>query len=303
MKQLAAIAILGLWSWNAQAQPCPINVPTAVPLIVNSTIAAGTVTVSNDQTNLMVTFMTIGDWAISRLDLAVATSLAGIPQNNGQPDLSQFPYRQTFSPDVITYTFIIPLGTMFPYGTTIVVAAHASLDSPTQGHQQAWGAGPTSTLFPCSQACTSGGGCGGDGDGDNDGDNGGDRAHLNNGGGGDGCHHGDGQHGLPLHGSGIFDDGHGGQQKCGGGGGGDDDGDSQRTSPLWGGGGDGGNGCGGSGGGHGGDRSHPQGTSPQDGGGGGDGGGDHHHDGGGSDCKAGCGASYFTYMVNCIFHE
>jgi hypothetical protein len=294
MKQLAAIAFLGLWSWTAQAQNCVINTPGTEPLLANGSIPAGVVMVSNDQVNLYVTVATTGDFTISRLDVAVATTLAGIPQSGGQPNLSQFPYRQTFSPEVTSHTFPIPLGTI-TFGTTVYVAAHASLDSRTQGHQQAWGAG---TLFPCSQACTSGGGgCEGD-----------DGSHINGGdGGGDGggdCHHGDGAHALAQHGVGIFDDGHGGQQQCGGGGG-DDHGDHQSVSPLGGngGGGEGDNSC--SGGGeddHGGDQAHRRSASHLNGGsgdGGGDGGGD-QHSGGSSDCTAGCGATYFTYVVNCV---
>jgi len=270
MKQLAAIALVGLWSWTAHAQ-CVINNPGTEPLLANGSISAGAVMVSNDLVNLYVTVATTGDFTISRLDVAVATTLAGIPQSGGQPNLSQFPYRQTFSPEVTSFTFTIPLGTI-TIGTTVFVAAHASLDSPTQGHQQAWNAG---TLFPCSQACTSGGR-------------------------GGGCD-------FAQHGVGIFDDGHGGQQQCGGGGEGDH-GDHQSASPLWGndngGGGEDDNSC--SGGGeddHGGDRAHRSSLSHLngggDGGGGDDGGGDHHHSGGGNDCTAGCGASYFTYLLNC----
>ena len=288
MKQLAAIVVLGLWSWNAQAQSC-VN-PFTDLLLANGSIPAGTVTVSNDHMNLYVTFATVGDFMISRLDVAVATTLAGIPQSGGQPNLSQFPYRQTFSPDVPSYKFTIPLGTI-TIGTTVFIAAHASLDSATQGHQQAWGAG---TLFPCSQACTTSSGCDGDGDGDGEG---GDRTHVNDGGGGGDCHHGDKPHGLALHGVGVFDDGHGGQQQCGGGEG--DHGDHQGSSPLWDNGGGGqGDGCGGSGDDDG-DHANRK-LSPQDGGG--DGGGDHHHSDGGSDCTAGCGASYFTYTV-CVTPE
>jgi hypothetical protein len=307
MKQLAAIAFLSLWSWTAQAQ-C-VNTPGTEPLLANGSIPAGTVMVSNDLVNLYVTVATTGDFTISRLDVAVATTLAGIPQSGGQPNLSQFPYRQAFSPEITSYTFTIPLGTI-TLGTTVYVAAHASLDSPTQGHQQAWGAG---TLFPCSQACTSSSGCkGGDrshinnGDGGGGGDDdcgceGGDRSHINDGGGGD-CHRGDGAHALAQHGVGIFDDGHGGQQQCGGGE--DDHGDHQSVSPLGdnGGGGEGDNSC--SGGGeddHGGDHAHRRSASHLNDGGD-DGGGD-HHSGGSSDCTAGCGATYFTYVVNCMTIE
>jgi hypothetical protein len=297
MKQFAAIAFLGLWSFSAQAQPtlCPGFITES--LVAHGSIPAGTVTVGNDGLNLYVIFDTTGsDFTISRADVAVATTLAGIPQSGGQPNLSAFPYRQTFSPEVTTATFTIPLASIPATPTTmVVIAAHASLDSPTQGHQQAW-ANP-GQLFPCSQACSQGGGCG---------DDHGDHAHLKPGdgnGGGDDCHGegGDRAHAWKQVGIGIFDDGHGDQGQCGSGGG-DDHGDSQNTSPLWGSGGDDHNGCGGDD--HHGDRPK-QGSSPQDGGGdgGGDGGDDHHHSDGGSDCQAGCGATYFGYTVVRCFHE
>ena len=299
MKKLAAIAFLGLWSVAAQAQFCAA--PFVDPLLAHGSIPAGTVTVGNDNVNLYVVFDTTGtDFTISRADVAVATSLAGIPQSGGQPNLSAFPYRQTFSPEVTTYTFTIPLASIpATPGTMLVIAAHASLDSPTQGHQQAWAAGQ---LFPCSQACSQGGGCD---------DDHGDRAHLRPGdghggdgdGGGDDCHGegGDRAHSYKQLGIKVFDDGHGGQGQCGG----DDDdhGDSQKVTPLWdnGGGGDQ-NGCGGGGDDHG-DRTHLRPGDGHGGDGGGDDGGDHHHDDGGSDCQAGCGATYFAYTVAKCFTE
>jgi hypothetical protein len=294
MKQFAAIAFLGLWSFSAQAQFC--SAPLVESLVAHGNIPAGTVTVGNDKVNLYVVFDTTGtDFTISRADVAVATTLAGIPQSGGQPNLSAFPYRQTFSPEVTTTTFTIPLASIPATPTTmVVVAAHASLDSPTQGHQQAW-ASP-GQLFPCSQACSQGGSCD---------DDHGDRAHLKPGdgngggdGGGDDCHGegGDRAHSWTQVGARIFDDGHGGEGQCGGGGG-DDHGDSTKVTPLWGSGGGDQNGCGGSGDDHG-DRAH---LKPGDGNGGGDGGDDHHHSDGGSDCQAGCGATYFGYTVaKCI---
>ncbi len=290
MKQFAAIAVLGLWSWSAQAQSC--NPPLVETLLAHGSIPAGTVSVGNDTVNLYVNFSTTGDFTMSRADVAVATSLSGIPQSGGQPNLSAFPYRKTFSPEVTTYTFAIPLASIpATPGTSVLVAAHASLDSPTQGHQQAW-ANP-GQLFPCSQACKqSSGGC----------DGGGDHAHaiVSHDGGGDDCH-GDRPHsGLGWQPPAIrpFDDGHGGQGQCGGED--DDHGDGLGASPSWGsGGGDDDNSCGGDD--HHGDHQHSR-SSSRDGGG--DGGDDHHHDDGGGDCKAGCGATYFGYLVlSCGIHE
>jgi hypothetical protein len=290
MKQFAAIAVLGFWSWTAHAQ-CSNN-PLSVPLLAHGSIAAGMVTVANDTVNLYVTFATTGDWTMRRADVAVGSSPTDLPQSGGQPSLTQFPYRKSFSPEVVTFTFTIPLASIAPAGTvspgsSVLVAAHAALDSPTQGHMQAWGAGQ---LFPCSPACKQGGEC----------DGGGDRAGRirpgDDGGGGD-CH---GDHGDHQRGS-LMEDGGGGGNQCGGGG---DHGDHQGGSLLWdnggGGGDDGGDQCGGDD--HG-DHGDHQGGSVQDGGGGGGGDDGHEGDDGGSDCKAGCGATYFGYVVNCIIHE
>ena len=288
MKQLAAIAILGLWSGVAQAQTCvpptPVcraQVPVTVPLLAHGTIPAGTVTVSNDKTSIYVTFATIPDWTITRADVAIATTLAGIPQSNGQPDIKHFPYSKTFCPGATCVIFTIPIGTI-QQGNTLFIAAHASLDSKTQGHQQAWAAG---TLFPGSAACKPGGGCGdghsGFGMGASNG--GGEcddsvvqpRDLISNGGGGnddgDSCsgesdHHGEHGDAIIVINNGGGGDDHGGGQQCGGG-------DS----------------------GHHGDSSG--GTVQNGGDGGGDGGGDHKDNG---DCKRSqCGATYFTYTANC----
>jgi hypothetical protein len=306
MKKFAAFVFLGLWSLSSSAQIQFCAAPLTESLVAHGSIPAGTVTVGNDKVNLYVVFGTsTTDFTISRADVAVATSLAGIPQSGGQPNLSAFAYRQTFSPEVTTTTFTIPLASIpASSGTTLVIAAHAALDSPTQGHQQAW-ANP-GQLFPCSQACSSSS-CGGDDHGDKahlrsgDGNGGGDEG----GGGDDDCHGegGDRAHSWTIAGGGVrlFDDGHGGTGQCGGSGGGDDHGDSQKVSPLWGDGGGGDQSCGGSGDHHG-DHAHAS-SSPQGGDGGGDGGGDHHHSDGGSDCQAGCGATYFGFTVAKCFIE
>jgi hypothetical protein len=292
MRKLAAIAILGLCSAVAQAQPClppltpdcPLQQKFSTPLLAHGTIPAGFVTVSNDTTNLYVTFATIPDWTIARADVAVAKTLAGIPQSNGQPDIKHFPYSKTFCPGATCVIFTIPLGTI-KQGDMLFIAAHASLDSPTQGHKQAWAAG---TLFPGSAACKPGGGCGDDhsglgmgtsnGGGECDDSTSRPRDLISNGGGGDDegdrCdgesdHHGEHGDAIIVINNGGGDDDHGGGQKCGGG-------DS----------------------GHHGDSSGGTVQNGGDGGGGDDHGGGDHKDHG--DCKRSqCGATYFTYMVNC----
>jgi hypothetical protein len=295
MKQLAAIAILGLWSGVAQAQTCippapacAIQAPVTVPLLAQGTIPVGTVTVSNDKTNLYVTFATIPDWTITRADVAFSKTLAGLPQKNGQPDIKTFPYSKTFCPGATCVIFTIPLGTI-NQGDTLFIAAHASVDSPTQGHKQAWAAG---TLFPGSAACKPGGGCGDGHSGSGMGaSNGGGECDdsatrpknlINNGGGSDDDGDDDGD---SCSGSGGGDSHHGDAVIIINNGGGDDHGGGQK--------------CGGSGGGEHGDSSRGHVQNGGDGGGG----DDHHGDGDKSkgDCKSSqCGATYFTYVANCI---
>src|SRR3984893_9089349 len=162
MKKFAAAAVLGLVSWTgALAQTCG-NHPLTVQLLAQGTIAAGTVTVSNDTTTLHVTITTTGAYTISQADVAVGAALADIPQPGGRPDPSQFPYRMSFSPATTSHTFDIPLGSA-AIGSSLFIAAHALVGVPCQGQKDAWGAGQ---LFPGSVACKQGGDGGDDGDDD-----------------------------------------------------------------------------------------------------------------------------------------
>jgi hypothetical protein len=229
MKRLhVAVALAAaLAASPALAQTC-IGAPVTVPLAQGATVV-GNVTVSNDAQFLYVNYQTTGDWALSQLDLAVATSPGGIPQGSGGPDVASFPYRSQFNPAVTTYTFAVPLGS-FTIGTQLAVVAHATATSPTQGTLSVWGAG---LPFPGSAACSACAGKGGDDDdhehcgddhhGDdhndcdhNDGHQGGSDSYASDGGHhgsssygkgsshGDGDHHGDDDH----HGDGHDDDGH-----------------------------------------------------------------------------------------------
>lgn len=293
MKRLAAVAILGLWAAAAHAQ-CRSN-PLPVPLLTTGGVNAGSVTVSNDSTNIYVMFTTTGNFTITKADVAIGASVSNL-----QPDPSQFPFHQSFCPGVTTVLFTIP----FPPGTvagttTFAIAAHASLSSPTQGSQQAWGSGQ---LFPGEKACSSACECDDDGDDDggHDGGHHGDSARHpgDNGGGGDGGgdHHcgGDRSHRAArlIPGSALNDGGGdgGGDNHCG-----DDHGDRAKhgkaahlAGVLHDG---GGQQCGGHGDSQGSVLNH-------DGGGEGDGHGDDDEEGGQN-----CGAMFFTYMTQCILNE
>jgi hypothetical protein len=272
MKRLLISIVLGLACCAAAFGRCTSN-PLTVNLVANGTTTDGTVTVTNDITNLYITVATTGTTTIDQLEAAVSLTLAGIPQTQNQaPIVADFPYHETFSPAVTTYTFTIPLGVAVP-GTSLYIALHGIVTTPSTqsgyGHgddnndnqQDAWGAGQ---LFPGSKACTqSGSGNGG--------------GYGGNGGGGYGGNGGDG------HGNGGWNAGnaissmpHGGLSQISdyGNGGGNGRGD------------DGHGGNGGNGGGN-------------DGNGGGCGGNGGNGGNGGTGDNGGCGASYFVYTVNC----
>jgi hypothetical protein len=290
MKRLAAVAVLGLWAAAAHAQ-CRSN-PLTVALLTTGGVNAGMVTVSNDSTNIYVMFTATGGFTISQLDVEVGGSVSSL-----SPDPRQFPFHQSFCPAVTTYTFTIPIPPGTAFNTSVAVAAHATLNSPTGGSVDAWGSGQ---LFPGEKACSTSCGC--DDDGDGDGGHGGDSAkhpgdnHGGGDGGGDHCG-GDLSHklarlmpGSALNGGG--DGGGGGDQHCG-----DHSKHKKAAAPLAGVLHDGGGQqCGG--GGHGDSQGS---VLNHDGGGSGGGDDDGDDDEGGS--GQGCGAMYFLYTVQCILNE
>jgi hypothetical protein len=128
----------------AAAQPC--GNPEQVTLFGGQTIDTGTVTVSNfNLGSITVTYATNDPWVITAVHLAVADSLAGIPQNgNHNPLPGHFPINTTYNPPVTTVTFTIPVDNLVP-GETIFVGAQAEVQTSggqSGGSQTAWGFGP-----------------------------------------------------------------------------------------------------------------------------------------------------------------
>jgi len=126
----------------AAAQPC--GQTETVTLFGGQTIDTGTVTISNDGSSITITYATNDPWVITAVHLAVADSLAGIPQNsNSNPRPGHFPINTTYDPPVTSVTFIIPLGNFVP-GETLYIGAQAEVSAPggSGGSQTAWGFGP-----------------------------------------------------------------------------------------------------------------------------------------------------------------
>jgi hypothetical protein len=137
----AALICLAVAAAPAMAQ---CGNTTTVTLFGGQTIDTGTVTVSNDAAALTVTYATNDPWVITAVHLAVADSLAGIPQNgNHNPLPGHFPINTTYNPPVTTVSFVIPLGNFTP-GETLYIGAQAEVQAPGDqgGSQTAWGDGP-----------------------------------------------------------------------------------------------------------------------------------------------------------------
>jgi hypothetical protein len=122
-------------------EPCE---PTEVTLIAGQTINAGTVTVSNDNDYIYVTYATTNGWVLTQTHLYVG-DCALIPVNNpGNPLPGQFPYKSTHN-NVTSYTYQIPISRI-ALENCGCIAAHAVVvkyNSSNQviGSETAWGNG------------------------------------------------------------------------------------------------------------------------------------------------------------------
>ena len=137
----AALAAAVLVAAPAAAQCGGATVTT---LFAGQTIDTGTVTISNDASFVYVTYSVNDPWTITAVHLAVADSLAGIPQNkNNNPQPGHFPINTTYQPPVTTVTFTIPLSSFS--GTDLYIGAHAEVQASGGGGggQTAWGYGPS----------------------------------------------------------------------------------------------------------------------------------------------------------------
>ena len=102
----------------------------------------GTVTVTNDATNLYITYqITKDDWFISDTRLAVAKTYAAIPQDHKRRPLPwSFPYAGEHEPVVKSVTYSIKLSELgVGGGDNVVVAAMAGVVHPkTRSYSGPW---------------------------------------------------------------------------------------------------------------------------------------------------------------------
>lgn len=116
------------------------------PLTAGQTIAAGSMTIENDEDNLYVTYNTTDGWTMTEVHLSVDCNLDGDCTMTKSSDLApgKFPYKAIFaSADAVTtYRFVIPRGSLSTcecfciYPHAVVVKTDASGQVNTQ---TAWG--------------------------------------------------------------------------------------------------------------------------------------------------------------------
>ncbi len=117
---------------------------TTVTLIAGQSINSGTVTVTNDDANIYVTYSTANGYTLTQTHLYVG-NCALIPVNSqGNPVPGQFPYASPHN-NITSYTYTVPLSAI-PAGSCGCIAAHAVVEKrDANGNlldsQTAWGNG------------------------------------------------------------------------------------------------------------------------------------------------------------------
>ncbi len=148
----AAIApVLGATAAQAaETTPTLCGTPVEATLYAGQTTDAGTVTIGNDEDNLYVTFDTDSPWVMDQTHLAVADTLAGVPQTKqGNPKIGNFAHQTTHNPAATEYTYTISKAAASLDGNqSVVVAAHAALsklgaDGTVVGSETGWAEGTT----------------------------------------------------------------------------------------------------------------------------------------------------------------
>ena len=99
-------------------------------LVAGGDQVVGSVTVTNDSTNIYVTFTTTDGWSMTETHLHIANeSVDGIPQTKkNNPIPGQFDYSEEHVPSVTEYIYEIPLTEL---SGEVFIAAHAVVQKPS----------------------------------------------------------------------------------------------------------------------------------------------------------------------------
>ena len=102
--------------------------PREVNLWAGNDHLAGIIEVWNDATELHVTYTTLNGWMLAETHLAVAQSVSGIPQVNGNPVPGQFSWKTEHDPAVFSYEYVINLEDAgLAAGDEVCIATHAAV--------------------------------------------------------------------------------------------------------------------------------------------------------------------------------
>ena len=132
------IMSMALIGFMPASQASAITSGTSVDLIAGQNMVVGTVTTTNDSTNLYVKYELNANaistgWLITATHLAVSTTRDGIPQTtdkngNKNPIPGKFAYSMNYDPAVTEYEYTIPMASIGANtGTSLFVAAHADV--------------------------------------------------------------------------------------------------------------------------------------------------------------------------------
>jgi len=104
----------------------------------------GQLSVRNDRRNIYISVQATGDRCLSASDLEVATSLAGIPQENGSPLPALFTYHSQQTQCTQKLEFVVPQTEAYKFAEKLFLAVRAVTQNPQGGEpDEGW-----TTCFP-----------------------------------------------------------------------------------------------------------------------------------------------------------
>lgn len=135
-----------------------------IRFLAGQTIQAGVISISNDQTNIYLSYITTDGWQIQKTHVYVG-ACEGVPSSLvGNPQIGLFPYQSNHIPRVTAYTYTIPLSGL---ADCYCIAAHAEVvrvdaNGNIVQTETGWGQGNpfggnswAMVINYCTQICTS----------------------------------------------------------------------------------------------------------------------------------------------------
>ena len=102
--------------------------PLTADLTIDSMKVVGQIHIWVDKVYIYVQYADSADWPLKETYLEISTTLAGIPQENGNPLPHQFTYQTIHQPPVREFTYQIPLTEEWKQAKELYIAAYAILN-------------------------------------------------------------------------------------------------------------------------------------------------------------------------------